>query len=138
MPKPKIVFATGKRKTAVARVVIKPGNGMIKVNSKPLDYWTSEWYRLRVREPLILAEDIARQVDIIANVKGGGVSAQADALRLAIARGLVQFARSKKLKELFEEYDRNLVVADPRRNEPHKAKGASRRGSRRHKQRSKR
>ena len=138
MPKPKIVFATGKRKTAVARVIIRPGSGKIKINSKPLDYWTSEWYRLRVREPLILAEDIAKQVDIIANVKGGGVSAQADALRLAIARGLVQFTRSKKLKELFEEYDRNLVVADPRRNEPHKAKGASRRGSRRHKQRSKR
>lgn len=138
MPKPKFVFATGKRKTAVARVVVKPGSGLIKINSKPLDFWASEWYRLRIREPLILAGEISKNVDIIANVRGGGVSSQTDALRLAIARALIQFSRSKKLKNLFESYDRNLIVADPRRNEPHKAKGASRRGPRRHKQRSKR
>lgn len=138
MPKTKIVFATGKRKSAVARIVIKPGSGKIKVNSKPLEYYFSEWYRLRIWEPLILADDISKKIDIIANVKGGGVSGQADALRLAIARGLIEYSKSKKLKEFFEEYDRSLIVADPRRNEPHKAKGASRRGARRHKQFSKR
>ncbi len=59
-------------------------------------------------------------MDISINVAGGGISSQADASRLAIAKGLVEFSKSEKLREEFLNYDRNLLVADVRRKEPAK------------------
>jgi len=130
-------FATGKRKRAVARAKVEAGKGKITINSKPLDIWANEVLCLWVKEPLIIAGDLVKSVDITANVKGGGVSGQAEAVRVAISRGLVKFSKDKKLREKFMEYDRNLLVYDPRRTEPHKP-SRSRKGARRHKQRSKR
>jgi small subunit ribosomal protein S9 len=130
-------FETGKRKKAVARAKVEKGSGKVTVNSKPLKLWGSEVLRLWVKEPIVIAGDIAKGVDIKANVKGGGLVGQAEALRVAISRGIVSFSKDKKLRERFLEYDRNLLVFDPRRTEPHKP-SRSRKGTRRHKQRSKR
>ncbi len=88
MPKP-LVQATGRRKEAVARVRIRAGSGQITVNKRPLDsYFPSETHRMIVTEPLRLTTT-AEVYDVDATIDGGGVSGQAGALRLGIARGLV-------------------------------------------------
>jgi len=135
--KEKIITSIGKRKLAVARARIKSGTGKILINSKPLEFWGSELLRLRIKEPLILAGDLAKKVDISINVKSGGLTGQTDSIRMAIAKGLVDFFKSDDLKQRFLQYDRNLLVFDFRRTEPHKP-SRSKAGSRRHKQRSKR
>lgn len=135
--KPKIIFTTGKRRVAVARARIKSGSGRIFINSIPIDVWGNEDLRLWVKEPLMLSNELATKVDIDVNTRSGGVVGQAEAVRMAIARGLVEFSRDKKLREKFLQYDRNLLVYDPRRNEPHKP-SRSKAGPRTHKQRSKR
>jgi small subunit ribosomal protein S9 len=135
--KERIVFTTGKRKTAVARARIKPGLGRITINDTPLDLWQPEYCRIRIREPLMLAGELAQQVDIKVNVRSGGISSQAEAIRQAIAKGLVEFFKDEKLKQVYLDYDRSLLVYDPRRCEPHKP-SRSKKGARRHKQRSKR
>ncbi len=133
----KIVLATGKRKEAVARARIKAGNGRIIINKKPLDLWEPKYTRLRIREPLLLAEDLSQKVDIKVNVRGGGIAGQSDAIRQSIAKAMVEFFNDEKLKEIYLNYDKNLLVFDSRRTEPHKP-SRSRKGARRHKQRSKR
>jgi small subunit ribosomal protein S9 len=134
----KAITTTGKRKNAIARAVIENGTGAVRINGGPLEIWRNEYMRMRVMEPLVLASDVASKVDIDVNVRSGGAMGQTDAVRMAIARALVSFTKDKKLAEKFVHYDRNMMVFDPRRNEPHHAGGASKRGSRRHKQRSKR
>jgi small subunit ribosomal protein S9 len=138
--KEKTILEVGKRRLAIARAVIKEGTGKIFINSKPLDLWGTDILRLWIKEPLILAGDLAKAVDIHVNVRSGGIVGQAEAVRQAIAKALVRYSKDKKLKQKFLEYDRNLLVYDPRRNEPHHAsgRGASKHGSRRHAQRSKR
>ena len=116
----KVVTASGKRKRAIARATIRPGKGIVKVNNRILDFYEPKFSRLKLREPLIIAGDLINKVDIRVNVVGGGISSQADASRLAIAKGLVEFSKSDKLKEDFLNYDRNLLVADVRRKEPAK------------------
>lgn len=133
--KPKIIFTVGKRKDAVARARVVTGAGRIRINSVPLDIWGNEFLRMRVKEPLILASDLADKVNISISARGGGTNGQTEAIRMAIARGLVNFSKSRELKEKFMQYDRNLLVFDFRRNEPHKP-GPSK--PRAHKQRSKR
>jgi small subunit ribosomal protein S9 len=85
----------------------------------------------------MLAGDLSKQVDIRVNVKHGGIASQANAARQSIAKGLVQFFNDEKLRKTYIDYDRNLLVYDPRRTEPHKP-SRSKAGSRKHKQRSKR
>ena len=133
----KIVLATGKRKTAVAQARIKAGLGHVTINDYPVDLWQPEYTRLRIREPLILADELSQKIDIKVNVKHGGISSQADAVRQAIAKGIVEFFNDEKLKKIYLDYDRALLVYDPRRTETHKP-SRSRKGARRHKQRSKR
>jgi small subunit ribosomal protein S9 len=88
MPKP-LVQSTGRRKEAVARVRIRPGSGQIVVNKRALDsYFPSETHRMIVTEPLRLTST-AEVYDVDASIDGGGISGQAGALRLGIARGLV-------------------------------------------------
>jgi len=133
----KPIFVTGKRKNAVARASVKPGTGKISINSMPFDVWGSEMLRLWVKEPVVIAGDAATKVDIDISTRGGGIVGQAEAVRMAIARGIVDFFRDKKLRDAYVQFDRNLMVYDPRRNEPHKP-SRSKAGPRRHKQRSKR
>jgi len=116
----KVIIASGKRKSAIARVVVKAGTGIVKVNNLLLDFYEPKMSRLKITEPLIIAGDLKNKVDIKINVNGGGVSSQADASRLAIAKALVQYSKNDKLKEQFLNYDRNLLVADVRRKEPSK------------------
>lgn len=110
---PKNYHASGKRKRAIARVTIAPGNGHILINNVALQHYGTAINRMRIREPLILAD--AHKLDIKVRVSGGGVTGQADAIRLAIGRALVQFDAS--LKEKLLDYDRQLLVADIRRKE---------------------
>ncbi len=117
----KVVIATGKRKTAIARAVIRPGKGRVWINGVPLEIYPIEMARLKMMEPLLLAgERIWKSVDIKVNVKGGGVMAQADAVRTAIARGLVAFTGSELLKRIYKEYSRVMLAGDPRQTEPEK------------------
>jgi len=116
----KIVTAAGKRKRAIARATIRQGKGIVKVNNLILDFYEPKLSRLKIKEPLIIARDLIDKVDININVFGGGMSSQADASRLAVAKGLVEFSKSDKLKEDFLNYDRNLLVADSRHKESSK------------------
>ena len=116
----KNIHASGKRKKAIARATLKQGNGLVRINSIPIDFIEPKMSRLKLREPFILAGDVANKVDIDIDVTGGGISSQAEASRLAIAKALADYAKSEKLKEVFLNYDRNLLVADVRRKEPAK------------------
>ncbi|MBC8494970.1 30S ribosomal protein S9 [archaeon] len=111
----KVIHVSGKRKHAIARVTLKPGSGKVKINNLNIDHHEPKLVRMRIKEPLILAKDVADKVDISINLIGGGVMGQADAARLAIGRALVK--HNSKLKELFLDYDRQLLVADIRRKE---------------------
>ena len=94
MPEPQTVVSTGKRKTAVARVRLRPGSGSIRVNGKPVDeYFTREVLRILVRQPLESTNATAR-FDINASVGGGGPAGQAGAHRHGIARALEKFDTS--------------------------------------------
>lgn len=105
----------GKRKRAVAKAVLNPGNGTVKINGYYLQNYSNNFSRMRISEPLILSGDLVDKVNIDVAVAGGGVNGQADAARLAIARALIK--HEPKLKKVFEEYDRLLLVADVRRKE---------------------
>lgn len=84
-------YGTGRRKSAVARVFIKPGKGVIVVNDKPLDvFFSRETGRMVVRQPLELT-DTLNKFDIMVNVFGGGESGQAGAVRHGITRALIDF-----------------------------------------------
>ncbi len=83
------IWATGRRKTAVARVILQPGSGAIRVNERTLeDYFPRETSRMRILEPFELTQTAA-QYDLAITVQGGGVSAQADAVRHGISRALL-------------------------------------------------
>lgn len=134
--KPKFIFKTGKRKRAIARAKIENGSGIVEINKIPIDLVQNEIARLKMLEPLILIGDAWKKFDIKVNVKGGGVIGQAEAARQAIAKCLVEVL-GKEVREKFMNYDRNLLVYDPRRTEPHKPSRSSQ-GPRRAKQKSKR
>jgi small subunit ribosomal protein S9 len=92
--KKQLSYATGKRKTAVARVRLLPGSGAITVNKRGFeDYFPRETARMRILEPLQITETAA-QYDVIAEVNGGGTSAQADAVRHGISRALIVVAET--------------------------------------------
>ncbi|MEW6562894.1 MAG: 30S ribosomal protein S9 [Pseudomonadota bacterium] len=89
-------YGTGRRKSAVARVFIKPGKGNIVVNDKPVDvFFSRETGRMIVRQPLELVE-LADKFDIMVNVTGGGESGQAGAVRHGITRALIDYDASLK------------------------------------------
>ena len=113
----KIVHISGKRKRAIARATLKIGKGNVRVNNQMLESFEPKFARMKIMEPLILAGDLAKKVDIDINVAGGGIISQAEASRLAIARALVEYSKSNILKDNFLKYDRHLLVADTRRKE---------------------
>jgi len=129
----KVVLASGKRKTAIARATVTKGSGVIRVNSRPVEIWEPELARLRILEPLKLAGKKAEGVDIAVRVFGGGVMGQADAARTAIARGLVSYLNDTDLESLYRDYDRTLIVPDTRRKLPKNPLG---RGARKKRQKS--
>jgi small subunit ribosomal protein S9 len=118
-------LATGRRKTAVARIFLRNGKGQITVNGRPFDnYFVNESSRAMVRQPLLAAE-MADKFDILILAAGGGPKGQAGACRLGIARALIEFNSElrPKLKQL------GLLTRDPRAHERKKygQKGARKR-----------
>jgi small subunit ribosomal protein S9 len=84
-------YGTGRRKSAIARVFLRPGSGNFKVNDKGLEtYFVTEQQRVSAVRPLVLTE-LSSTFDVVTTVKGGGVSAQADAVKMGIARALIEF-----------------------------------------------
>ena len=106
-------YATGRRKTSTARVFLRPGTGTISVNRRAFEaFFTTEALRMQIRTPLVLTET-ADKFDILATVAGGGVSGQAGAVRLGIARALVEYNLElrKRLK------DEGMLTRDARAKE---------------------
>lgn len=129
----KVVHTSGKRKTAIARGTVKEGTGRVKVNRKPVELYEPELARLKIFEPLELAGDIVNSVDINVRVVGGGIMGQAEAARMVIANGLVEYTGDMNLKDRYVQYDRTMLVGDPRRSESKKFGGP---GARARKQKS--
>jgi len=138
----KIINSSGKRKTAIARAIFKPGKGRVRIDKVPLDILRPELARLRIMEPLLLTQytfdkDHLTGIDIDVNVQGGGFMGRANAVRTAIARGLVDWIddveQRSQLKSAFLAFDRNLLVNDMRRKEAKKFGG---KGARARKQKS--
>lgn len=124
MPAKRVLVVSGKRKTAVARAVVKPGVGRIRINMTPLEIYQPEVARQKIMEPLIQAgDDIWKQLDMDVKVSGGGYMGQAEAARMAIANALLKWTKSTQLRTAFIEYDRTMIVGDPRRKEPKKFGG---------------
>jgi len=111
----KSIQTKGKRKRAVARATLKSGQGQVMINGQKLGNFSTDLLRMRISEPLVLAPEVVKDIDIVVQVNGGGANGQADAIRLAIARALVEHDR--KLEKTFDDYDRLLLVADVRRKE---------------------
>jgi len=84
-------YGTGRRKSSIARVFLRPGSGNFTVNSKPFEvYFVTEQQRVSAKRPLVLTE-LASNFDVVTTVSGGGVSAQSDAVKMGIARALLEF-----------------------------------------------
>jgi small subunit ribosomal protein S9 len=87
--KKNIIWTTGRRKTAVARVRMLPGSGTITINTRTLeDYFPRPTSRMRIMEPFEATETVG-QYDVLVSVEGGGIAAQADAVRHGISRALI-------------------------------------------------
>jgi small subunit ribosomal protein S9 len=115
----KVVVSSGKRKTAIARATVKEGKGRIRINGIPLEVLANELSKVKIGEIFIIAGDELRNsVDIRVNVQGGGFIGQAEAVRTAIARALVEYFDDLSLKEKFVVYDKTIIAGDPRRTEP--------------------
>jgi small subunit ribosomal protein S9 len=117
----KKIITSGKRKRAIARAVIVTGSGNVLINNKP--HTNLQLFdNLKIEEPLRIAQEILGKLnfDVSITVKGGGEKGQLEASRLALARAIVEFSKSKKLVEAFTSYDRALLVADVRRKEAYK------------------
>jgi len=121
----------GRKKTSTAVAFVKKGNGLIKVNGVPISLLQPEILRLKTYEPVLLVgTETFQRVDVRVRVKGGGTTSQIYAIRQAIAKGIVAYyqkyvdeASKKAIKDTLIQYDRTLLVADPRRCEPKKFGG---------------
>ncbi|HYB58996.1 MAG TPA: 30S ribosomal protein S9 [Candidatus Acidoferrales bacterium] len=129
----KTVNSSGKRKTSIARASFKEGQAVVRINKKLLSAVEPELIREKIREPLNLVGDLAKNLDIAVTVRGGGIMGQADAARTAIARGLIDWTNDLSLKDLFLKHDRTFLVNDYRQKEPKKYGG---RGARARRQKS--
>jgi small subunit ribosomal protein S9 len=118
-----MIISVGRRKAAIARAVVRDGKGRVFVNGRALDVYEPELARLKISEPLTLAPEVAKLVDIEVGVKGGGYMGQADAARTAIARGLIEWSGDVKLREMFKKHDWTLIKSDVRFKEPKKPGG---------------
>lgn len=106
-------YGTGRRKTATARVFLRPGTGKVTVNGRDIDsYFPSDVLKMVVRQPLVLTET-TEKLDIVATVRGGGITGQAGAVRHGISRALLELdAESRdRLKSA------GLLTRDPRKKE---------------------
>ncbi len=122
----KVVVVKSKRKRAIARASVKKGTGKVKVNGFSIGVIEPVSLRNVMLEPVgvsSMTEELFKNVDMIISVRGGGQSAQAQAVRGAIAKGLSAFSEGDTLRKGYLQYDRSMLVDDPRRVEPKKFKG---------------
>ncbi|MBI2003985.1 30S ribosomal protein S9 [Candidatus Pacearchaeota archaeon] len=129
------IITSGKRKTAVARAILTDGSGKVSLNNK--NYESLQLFdKLKIEEPIRIAEELLgkdnMKFDVAIKIKSGGEKSQVEAARLALARAIIQFTKSKaetkhfskekpkELKEAYLKYDRNLLVADVRQKEAYK------------------
>ena len=126
----KVVNTSGKRKTSIARAAVKKGKGRVRINKIPLEIHSPELARFKIMEPINIAGKKMDKIDIEVNVKGGGIMGQAYATRTAIAKGLVEYLGDKDLEAIYKQYDRSLLVSDPRRKMPKKPLGRGARAKR--------
>jgi small subunit ribosomal protein S9 len=121
----RVVVSTGKRKTSLAKATVRDGTGRIRINGIPLEVHQPELARMRIIEPLILFGEGWKRYDIKIRTKGGGFMSQADAIRMAIATGLIRMSQDFEARSKMIEHDRTMLVGDPRRTEPKKFGGPS-------------
>ncbi len=120
----RILLTSGKRKTAIARATVRSGKGRIRINNTPLEIYEPRIARDKIIEPILQTdEETLKQIDIDVKVSGGGFMGQAEASRMAIARALLRWTKSARLKTAFTDYDRSMIAGDPRRKEPKKFGG---------------
>jgi len=116
-----VTNTSGKKKTAVARATVSEGDGEVRINARPVELVEPELAQLKMLEPFRIVEDDLREsVSIDVSVEGGGVMGQADAVRTAIARGLVEHTNDAELRDAYMAFDRSLLVNDVRQSEPKK------------------
>ena len=122
--KKKVLVVSGKRKTAVARAVVRSGAGRIRVNRTPIEILEPEIARAKIMEPLQQAvNEVWKQVDMDDRTSGGGYMGQAEAARMAVANALLRWTKSSHLRTVFTEYDRTMIVGDSRSKESKKFGG---------------
>jgi len=121
--KKKVAIVSIRRKESVARAIIKDGKGIIRVNNLSIGAIQNPYAREIIYEPIRMAGDRVNNLEILVSIHGGGVVGQAQAARTAIARGIVAFTKDDELRAIYLDYDRFLLVPDPRRVEPKKFKG---------------
>jgi len=121
----RVLVFSGKRKTAIARATVKTGKGRVRVNNVPVEIFEPKLARDKIMEPLSLAGDEWKQVDISVDVSGGGFMGQAEAVRMAIAKCLLNWTKSARLRRTLIDHDRTMIAGDPRRKEPKKFGGPS-------------
>ncbi|UCE16984.1 MAG: 30S ribosomal protein S9 [Candidatus Bathyarchaeota archaeon] len=120
----KILLTSGKRKTAIARATVREGQGRIRINKVPLEILEPEIARKKIMEPLLqTGEEVWKKLDMDIKVSGGGFMGQAEAARTSIARAIVRWTKSKRVKTILTGYDRTMIAGDPRRKEPKKFGG---------------
>jgi len=119
----KVVNTSGKNKTAIARATVSAWTGKDRINKKPVEIYEPMFAKLKIIEPLMLASEAVSGLDIDVKVSGGGIMGQANAIRTAIARGIVEWTNDTDLSDAFMAYDRNLMVNDSRQKETKKFGG---------------
>jgi small subunit ribosomal protein S9 len=117
LSKSKVINTSGARKSAKARLTLKPGKGLVRINGQTLDTYEPKLARLKLQEPLIVVGDLASKVHIEIKVEGGGIISQVDAMRQAIGRAFSELG-GEKVRKILVDYDRAFLVADTRRKEP--------------------
>jgi len=124
MTSKKVLVVRGKRKTAVARAIVNPGAGRIRVNRIPVEIYEPEIAREKIMEPLLQAgEAVWKQLDMDIKTSGGGFMGQAEAARVTVANALLKWTKSSHLRTVFTEYDRTMIAGDSRSKEPKKFGG---------------
>jgi len=138
----KIINTSGKNKTAIARAKITEGVGCIRlqvpvslvllflvliflwVNKKPIEIYEPEIARLKILEAVaFMSDNVTSKIDIDVNVRGGGIMGQANAVRTAIGKGVVEWTGDLAVKDAMLAYDRSLLVNDSRQKETKKFGG---------------
>lgn len=115
-----VTNTSGKKKTAIARATVRDGDGLVRIDGTPAELIEPEIARRKMLEPFRIVDGVRDSVSVDVTVSGGGVMGQADAVRTAIARGLVDHTKDAELRDAYMSFDRSLLVNDVRQSESKK------------------